>query len=97
MIDGEAQPILVAAGGGGLAHGPFFDDGRQHGNGQNASLPNITAPSIGKYPAGNKLLASMKVKLCYQLLYFDSPTKSSEAEHSKLQKKSFFCTFRHYF
>lgn len=45
----------MAAGGGGLAHGPFFDDGRQHGNGQNASLPNITAPSIGKNPAGNKL------------------------------------------
>lgn len=42
----------MAAGGGGLAHGPFVDNGKQHGNGINVTLPNITAPSIGTYPAG---------------------------------------------
>lgn len=48
----QPEPLVVAAGGGGLAHGPFVDNGRQHGNGINTSLPNITAPSIGQYPAG---------------------------------------------
>lgn len=48
----ERIPLLVAAGGGGLAHGPFVDNGKQHGNGINVTLPNITAPSIGTYPAG---------------------------------------------
>ncbi len=53
MKGNEKVPLLVAAGGGGLAHGPFHDNGRQHGRGINSSLPNITAPSIGIRPAGN--------------------------------------------
>ncbi|XP_050527207.1 tyrosine-protein kinase receptor-like [Daktulosphaira vitifoliae] len=45
-------PLLIGAGGGGLAHGPFKDDRSQHGNGTNPRLPPITAPSFGENPAG---------------------------------------------
>ncbi|XP_065200377.1 leukocyte tyrosine kinase receptor-like isoform X2 [Planococcus citri] len=48
----ELEPLLVAAGGGGLAHGPSRDVGIQHGKGLNITLPNTTAPSFGNYPAG---------------------------------------------
>lgn len=45
-------PLVIGAGGGGLAHGPFKDDRSQHGNGTNPRLPAITAPSFGENPAG---------------------------------------------
>ncbi|CAI6355297.1 unnamed protein product [Macrosiphum euphorbiae] len=45
-------PLVIGAGGGGLAHGPFKDDRSQHGNGTNMRLPAITAPSFGENPAG---------------------------------------------
>ncbi|KAL4127258.1 hypothetical protein QTP88_011437 [Uroleucon formosanum] len=44
-------PLVIGAGGGGLAHGPFKDDRSQHGNGTNMRLPAITAPSFGENPA----------------------------------------------
>jgi len=44
--------LVIGAGGGGLAHGPFKDDRSQHGNGTNMRLPAITAPSFGENPAG---------------------------------------------
>lgn len=46
------MPLVIGAGGGGLAHGPFKDDRSQHGNGTNSRLPSITAPSFGENPAG---------------------------------------------
>lgn len=46
------MPLVIGAGGGGLAHGPFKDDRSQHGNGTNIRLPAITAPSFGENPAG---------------------------------------------
>jgi len=45
-------PLVIGAGGGGLAHGPFKDDRSQHGNGTNMRLHAITAPSFGENPAG---------------------------------------------
>ena len=42
----------MGAGGGGLAHGPFTDDGSQHGHGHNKSVRNQTGDAFGTYPAG---------------------------------------------
>lgn len=46
------KPLLVGAGGGGLAHGPFTDDGSQHGHGHNKSQKNQTGDAFGINPAG---------------------------------------------
>jgi len=54
--------LVIGAGGGGLAHGPFKDDRSQHGNGTNMRLPAITAPSFGENPAG----------LCLKLIFFST-------------------------
>lgn len=49
----ERVPLLVGAGGGGLAHGPSVDDGSQHGNEQDKNSRNQTGDAYGESPAGN--------------------------------------------
>lgn len=51
----ERVPLLVGAGGGGLAHGPSVDDGSQHGNEPNKHHHNQTGDAFGETPAGTGL------------------------------------------
>lgn len=46
------MPLVVGAGGGGLAHGPSVDDGSQHGNEADKSGRNQTGDAFGESPAG---------------------------------------------
>lgn len=66
---GEYVPVLVAAGGGGLGLGKFFNDGFQHGRGFLTGKPvssagNVTGSAAGKNfndPARAKLNESVKL------------------------------------